>query len=607
MGNGQWAKGNGQRAKGKGQKAKGKGLAGLYTPDGFQQHLARTVSTGVPMILRLVAACGVLGVLLVAPIGVQARADQDAVAIASKVDEIFTEYDKSSSPGCKVGLYQGAQIVYRRAYGMANLDHDVKLKPASVFHVASVSKQFTAAAILLLAGEGKLSIDDDVRKHIPELPDFGERITIRHLANHTSGIRDQWALLGLAGWRYSRDLITDDDVLDLLSRQKDLNFKPGERHVYSNSGYTLMAIIVGRVSGKTFREFTSERIFKPLGMVNTHFRDNFNEIVKDQAYGYARDGGEIRLSVTNFDTAGATSLMTTVEDMALWHANFDDPKVGGAKLIAGLLDRGVLNDGRRIEYAFGITHGTYRGLPTVGHGGADAGYRSAYLRFPDQRVGIAVLCNLASTNPTVLAQRVADLYLANKVAKPSTEVTDNGPESPLAPELLKTYAGLYWNDAESAARRFEFDDGKLFAVVGRERQALKSLGGGRFVLTAGARVLFEADGGAPRVTITNPGGTDDRFVRAEPFLPTPAKLSEFAGTYRSDEIESVYRMVVHEGVLRLERLKSRPANLQPVVTDTFTTQVGTIRFVRDASRTVTGFVLEAGRVRRVRFRKDSGQ
>ncbi len=515
--------------------------------------------------------------------------------------------DKTSSPGCTVGLYQGAQIVYRHAYGMANLDHDVKLKPASVFHVASVSKQFTAAAILLLAGEGKLSIDDDVRKYIPELPDFGERITIRHLANHTSGIRDQWALLGLAGWRYSRDLITDDDVLDLLARQKDLNFKPGERHVYSNSGYTLMAIIVSRVSGKSFREFTSERIFKPLGMVDTHFRDNFNEIVKDQAYGYARDGGEMRLSVTNFDTAGATSLMTTVEDLVKWHANFDDPKVGGRRLVAGLLERGVLNDGRRIDYAFGISHGTYRGQPTESHGGADAGYRSVVLRFPAQRVGVAVLCNLASTNPTALAQRVADVYLADTLTAAPAEAADNSPEVSIAPELLRTYAGLYWNETESTARRFEFADGRLFAVTGRDRQPMKSLGDGRFVLTAAprTRVQFDAGGGAPGATVTNPGGSDDRFVRAEPFSPTPAKLTEFAGVYRSDEIESVYRMVVHEGSLRLERLKSRPSTLQPVVVDTFATQVGTVRFVRDATGTVTGFVLDAGRVRRVKFRKET--
>src|SRR5688572_33492533 len=182
----------------------------------------------------------------------------------ARVDEIFKEFTAAGSPGCTAGVYEGGRVVHRGAYGMANLDHDVKLAPDSVFHVASVSKQFTAAAILLLAEEGKLSLDDEVRKFIPELPDFGSRITIRHLAHHTSGIRDQWDLLGLAGWRYSRDLITDNDVLHLLARQKDLNFKPGSRHLYSNSGYTLMAVIVSRVSGQSFREFTTARIFKPL-------------------------------------------------------------------------------------------------------------------------------------------------------------------------------------------------------------------------------------------------------------------------------------------------------------------------------------------------------
>ena len=300
---------------------------------------------------------------------------------AARVDAVFKDYDSATSPGCAVAVFQGDKILYKRAYGMANLDHDVRLSTSSVFHVASVSKQFTAAAILLLAQDGKLGLDDDIRKHVPELPDFGTTITIRQLANHTSGIRDQWDLLGLAGWRYSRDLITDDDVLELLARQKDLNFPPGTRHMYSNSGYTLLAVIVSRVSGKSFRDFTTERIFAPLGMTSTHFRDAFTEIVKNQAYGYAPFGQTFRLSTTNFDTAGATSLLTTVEDMAKWYANFDTGTVGGDKLLGGLLDRGVLKDGTRIDYAFGMTHGTYRGAATIGHGGADAGYRADFVRF----------------------------------------------------------------------------------------------------------------------------------------------------------------------------------------------------------------------------------
>jgi CubicO group peptidase (beta-lactamase class C family) len=404
---------------------------------------------------------------------------------------------------------------------MANLDRDVPLTPAAIFRRLGVEAVHGRGDSPSRAGR-QIVDRRRVRKHIPELPDFGRKITIRHLANHTSGIRDQWSLLGLAGWRYSRDLITDDDVLELLGRQKDLNFTPGERHAYSNSGYTLMAVIVSRVSGQSFSAFTTERIFKPLGMLNTHFRDNFGEIVKNQAYGYAAERGTFRLSVTNFDTAGATSLLTTVEDMARWHANFDRHTVGGERLQAGLLDRGVLNDGRRIDYAFGISHGMYRGLPTVGHGGSDAGYRAAFLRFPEQRFGVATLCNLATTNPTELSQRVADIYLADKLRPQTSPPANDGPEVALPAAQLATYSGLYWNEAAAAARRIVVEKGQLHAAFGRDRVALKSLGGGRFVLTAGGRmgVTFETDrpGATPRLRM-GPEPTDV-FERVEPFVPS---------------------------------------------------------------------------------------
>ncbi len=542
-----------------------------------------------------------------------ASAFHDQATPASRVDEIFKEFTAPGSPGCTAGVYQGNRIVHKAAYGMANLDHDVKLTPESVFHVASVSKQFTATAILLLAADGTLSLDDDVRKFVPELPDFGERITIRHLANHTSGIRDQWDLLGFAGWRYSRDLITDADVLQMLSRQRDLNFKPGERHLYSNSGYTLMAVIAARASGKSFREFTTERIFKPLGMDHTHFRDDFNEIVKDQAYGYTRAATGFRLSVTNFDTAGATSLLTTVGDLAKWHANFDTPAVGGAALIAGLLTRGTLNDGSRIDYAVGITHGTYRGVPTVNHGGADAGYRAMFMRFPEQKFGVAVLCNLASANPGLLAQRIADVYLADTL-KPvaAPPAPDGSPEVPASADALAAVAGLYWNDPYTPARRFEVREGRLHSLT--PPLALKSLGGSRFVAMTGppVAVAFEmANGRATRVRIAPPGAPVEDLARAEPFTPSAATLAEFAGIYRSDEIEPVYRMVVQDGMLRLERLKAQPVPLTPFVADTFTGPFGMFRFVRGSSTgsgqgdrgRVTGFILDGGRVRRMKFTK----
>jgi CubicO group peptidase (beta-lactamase class C family) len=553
------------------------------------------------LLLALVAC-----LVIAAPAAAQRSPDISDPTRLARLDGVFREYDSRTSPGCAVGLYRDGRIVASRAYGMANLDHDVPLAPSSVFHVASVSKQFTAAAILLLAADGRLSLDDDVRKYVPELPDFGAPITIRQLGHHTSGLRDQWSLLGLAGWRYSRDLITDDDVLDLLARQKHLNFEPGERHLYSNSGYTLMAIIVSRVSGQSFRAFTSERIFAPLGMTNTHFRDAFGEIVKGQAYGYAREGGTYRLSVTNFDTAGATSLLTTVEDMVRWHANFDTRRVGGERLIDGLLTRGVLFDGQSIDYAFGITHGTYRGLATIGHGGADAGYRSAFLRFPQQRFGVATLCNVASANPTELSRRVADIYLAGLLHPEPGIAADDAAEVPLADEGLSALAGLYWNASESSARRFVVGDGRLHAVMGRDRVPLKSLGEGRFVTASGTRagLVFETPAGGAPILKVGDGTPSDVFQRVEPFVPTVAQLQEFSGVYRSDEIESVYRMTVRGGALHLERLKSRPAPLEPLVAHTFGSPVGTIRFERDAAGVVTGFVLEAGRIRNVRFARD---
>lgn len=518
-----------------------------------------------------------------------------------KVDDIFKAYARPDSPGCAVGVYRNGAILYTRAYGMANLDHDVPLTPRSVFHVASVSKQFTAAAIHLLARDGKLSLDDDIRKHLPELADFGEPVRIRHLIHHTSGIRDQWTLLGLAGWRYSRDLISDDDVMYLLKKQKELNFRPGERHLYSNSGYTLLAVIVSRVSGKSFREFTTERIFKPLGMTNTFFRDNFNEIVKHQAYGYSPSGGAFRLSVTNFDTAGATSLLTTVEDLAKWNANFETPVVGDGRFLASMLERGVLRDGTKIDYASGLTHGSRDGLTTVSHGGSDAGYRSAFLRVPDQRFGVSVLCNVSTANPSALANRVTEAYLGS-LMKPAAPRAAQEAEVPISVDELRRYEGTYWSDEAAAARTLSVSDGRLAAIAGDSKRPLTHIGQGRFVMAGNfpTYVWFEGD----RLMVGPSSSEGEPYVRSRAFVPTAAERAEFAGVYRSDELDIEYAIRVDGNVLRLDRLKNPPAQLQPVVPDVFSMRSGVLRFTRDASGAIDGFRLEAGRVRGLRFTRE---
>lgn len=553
-----------------------------------------------------------LAVIVALGLASLATASQSNADRTSKIDAIFSEYDKTTSPGCAVAVYEGNRIAFKKAYGMANLDHDVKLTPSSVFHVASVSKQFTGTAILLLAQEGKLSIDDDIRKYLPELPDFGRRITIRQLANHTSGIRDQWDLLSLAGWRYGRDLITDDDVMELLKRQKDLNFDPGDQHLYSNSGFTLMALIVSKVSGQSFREFTTERIFKPLGMNKTFFRDRFVEIVKNQAYGYVpADGGTFRLGVTNFDTAGATSLMTTVEDLLKWHTNFDANTVGGRGLQVTLLERGHLNSGRTLDYAFGITHGRYRGVATVGHGGSDAGYRADFVRFPEARLGIATLCNASSANPNRLSRNVADLFLRGAAPLTAIQTTETGrlredpPEVPVPESTLSRFAGTYWNANDNALRSFRLVAGTLRLFYDeREGVPLKHIGKGAFVGNGGPprRIAFhEQTGGDVELTIE---GSNGPFIRTEPYAPTAEQLAELAGAYRSDEMDVVFRLALHDGGIRLERTKQRPSALRPLIKDSFRVQPGVLQFTRDAAGRVTGFVLQGNRVKNVKFWKE---
>src|SRR5215469_17094834 len=366
-------------------------------------------------------ASAVLGTVLLAATVLQGQSLSPEMA--AKVDQVFEKWNRTDSPGCALGIYKDGQIVYKHGYGMANLNDDVPIRPNTVFHVASMSKQFTAASILLLAQQGKLSLDDDVHKYIPELPDFGERITLRHLMHHTSGLRDQWALLGLAGWRYSQDLITDDDVMSVLIHQKALNFKPGEKYLYSNTGFTLLALVVKRVSGISLREFTTRKIFEPLGMTHTHFRDDHEEVIKHDALGYEQEGEgkPLRMNLTNFDTTGATSLHTTVEDLQLWDENFYDPRVGGPDFVKQMLEKGRLNSGKEQDYASGLAIEKYKGLATVGHGGADAGYRSDIVRFPQQHFTATALCNRADANPGSLTRQVADIVLAKDLKAPATE------------------------------------------------------------------------------------------------------------------------------------------------------------------------------------------
>jgi len=523
-----------------------------------------------------------------------------------RVDSIFAGFDRRDGPGCAVSVVDGGRTVFAKGYGMASLEHDVPITPTTAFYAASVSKQFTAFAVAMLAQQGKLSLDDDIRKWIPEVPDFGKTITVRHLIHHTSGLRDYFGLLGMTGCP-SDGPITEARFLDLVSRQKALNFDPGSRHLYSNTGYVLLSILVKRVSGQSLREFTDQAIFGPLGMSNSHFRDDHTMLVKNRALAYSPRAGTWWLNVPGFDVVGDGGLYTTAEDMAKWARNFDDHTVGGDELAARVLTRGRLNSGDSIPYAYGLSHGTYRGQPVIEHGGAYGGYRTELLRFPAQRFAVVTLCNSSAANPAQLSQAVAAVYLGDRLA-PVAQVASSGPAPGssvvrLSREQLARYAGAYWDARTEVLRRIEARDSTL--VVAGTPVRLVPVSETTFHASAAPTTvtfIVERDGSAV-MEEASPTGEKTRYRR----MPAPKidarTLAEYTGEYVSDELGVTWRIEPKNGTLIVRRGAVPDMTLQPVFDAAFDSPGGVVRFVRGANGRVTGLVIGAGRVTGFVFRR----
>lgn len=330
------------------------------------------------------------------------------------VRRVFGTYDKPNSPGCSVGVIRDGKFVYRESFGAASLELGVPLTSQSVFYMASVSKQFTAASVVLAAEQGYLSLDDNVRKYIPELPDYGHPITLRQMLHHTSGLRDFLSLVYLSGREIS-DLASSDEVLKLIGRQKGLNNVPGAEFIYSNSNYFLLGVVIQRATKKSLAEFAALNIFQPLGMAHTLFYDDNTQVVPGRVAAYDEgNGGKFKVDwSTTYDIVGGGGLLSTVDDLLLWDNNFYANKLGKGGLIKEIETRGVLNDGKQINYAMGLWLGTYRGAPTVEHSGGTFGYRADLLRFPEQHFSVITLCNVANANVEGLSRQVAALYLGN--------------------------------------------------------------------------------------------------------------------------------------------------------------------------------------------------
>jgi CubicO group peptidase (beta-lactamase class C family) len=563
------------------------------------------------------ALLGTAAVLVLAACGATqgpppAAAPAPALSPAAAMDTLMAAYTRPGSPGAAVLVFRGDEQLFARGYGLADLEHDDPITPRTIFHVASVSKQFTALAVTTLAPQGRLSLDDDVRKHLPEVPDFGQTITLRHLLHHTSGLRDQWSLWVLAGG-LGDDVIRQDDLLRLIYRQRELNFPPGTAHTYSNTGYTLLAEVVERVTGEDFPRWMQANVFDPLGMSQTQVYDDHRRIVAGRAYSYrpARDG--FHKAVLSYANNGATSLFTTTEDLARWLRNFGHARVGGAQAVEMMRGRGVLANGDTIPYALGVIVGRHRGLDMLTHGGSDAGYRSSVAYFPRLDAGVVVLANVSSIDADDIARAAAEAFFAAEMepvpAAPAREDAPPAAEATVAvavdSAVLERYVGEWAIDGGPVVR-IEREEGGLTMRAGQESRMLRALSDSTFLMTEGnARITFhrEADGSVRRASALQ-GGRTNAVTRTR--AVAPEELRAYTGRYYSPELETSYTVVLQAGglVARHRRHGDVPLTFrEPNAFRGGESWMDRVEFERGADGAVTGMRVSSGRVRRLWFQK----
>lgn len=540
--------------------------------------------------------------IAIGPVAARAQGSPPADSVAA-LDRIFATWNTRQTPGCAVGVARNGQTILERAYGMANLEYDVPNTPATIFEAGSVSKQFTATAVVLLAQQGKLSLDDEVSKYIPELPDYDTPITIRQMLHHTSGLRDWGTVAAAMGWPRGTRAHTHAHVLDIVSRQESLNYTPGAEYLYSNTGYNLAAIIVERVSGMTFAEFTRKNVFEPLGMTSTQWRNDYTRIVKGRAtaYGRGRQGGWA-LEMPFEDVHGNGGLLTTVGDLLKWNENFVRPRVGGVGFVRDLQQKGRLNNGREISYALGLVVSSYQGIPEVSHTGATAGYRAFLGRYPDHHLSVAVLCNAGNANPS-MGQRVADIFLAGQTRLAARQAGEPGVALP--PEQITEKAGVYRNLTTNEPMRLVVREGKLYIDQGPE---LTPLSRAVFRAPNGNVGTFEfgAKGLPAILRLAVSSGDTISYLLEERWTPPPAELQPYVGEYASSEAEITFRVTLEEnGKLMLRGRYGRTLELVPAYRHAFTTSdgPGLVLFRRDGRGRVTTMNFGMGRVRDLQFRR----
>lgn len=578
-------------------------LEGLRSTDFFS-----IASCKVPMNLsvKIKAVLALLFALSILDCDVNAQISSEDQA---EIDRIFAKWDHPDSPGAAIGVIKNGTLVYSKGYGAANLDYGIPLSGTSKFYIASMAKQFTAACIALLVNEGKISLDDEVHEYIPELPRYGEIITIRNLVHHTSGLRDYLELMYLAGKSFE-EYFTIEDGIQLLRRQSDVNFSAGEKHLYSNSGYILLAEIVNRVSGMTIREYANNNIFQPLGMHDTFFNDNYSQIIKNRVVSYRKASDTFNRYVQHFDALGDGNLITTINDLYLWDQNFYNPKVGGDSFLNLMLTNGRLNNGDTIDYAFGLVHGFYKGLPTVSHGGAFLGFRTQFIRFPEQQFSVIVLANVSGSNPSEKAYQIADILLkdTSSFSEPEAEkATSVEVEStPLTSAELSQFVGSYWNYKENYSRRiylrndtliYSREEGNENRLLPISRYEFKMLD-----VEEDFHVIFDlTNDSGHRMTVTINREDPSVFYCYKPSKTTLEDLRTLEGSYFSNELNCYYFLRIKDTELVLFINDIEIGRLKPIMDGMFLIEEFGVLWFNNED--YSSFDFDSFRVKGLKFKK----
>lgn len=532
-----------------------------------------------------------VGLVAIVVLAATATAQDQSARRERQVDSLFAEYTVGLSPGAAVAVVRDGRVLLSKGYGFANLEHRTPITPATVFDVASVSKQFAGFAVAMLVDQGRIKLTDDIRKYLPELPDIGRTITIDHLVHHTSGLRDWPGTLRLAGWQFD-DVISFNQILAFAANQRTLNFVPGSEYTYSNTGFNLLAEMVARVTGTSFRAWTTEQLFRPLGMASSHFHDDHREVVANRAYGYGRTPNGMAAITNNLTALGSSSLFTTVEDLARWVANFDDPKVGGPNAMALSRTKGVLNNGTQIPYAFGISHGQYRGRPTLSHGGSWAGFTTAVLHFPEQHFGVIVLANSPIVPSSRFANFIADFYLGTELGPQAVPVDPvaSAPTVEVGLPALEQFPGLYRFGPGQYLRIVRNKDRLTAETVPLPESPMTAKSDSSFWLPGyNSSLIFHA---GDSLVAEFRGLRTPRLPDAAPM--TQSELPQFAGEYWSDELATLYLVEVKDGGLVLRHRRHGVIPLTWLSGDDFGGGAGSMRsveFQRDNVGRVTGFAV----------------